>query len=200
MEKMKLCKADTWGYDFLCALPYYWWTFNFSSQRYIKFEILCRNGYVGDVSVKVSPCGEYFYVSEKIPTIFLSVARQIPYYTPPTDNAAMLPNEPSVSESDAIFANLHRGMNEVRNALNLQPAVPVMRVKLPFKCSVEFQDPYHQNQTGYAMTSWPHESDATRRVYVYSACMREALALSSKPRATNADMNLNPDLSAQFDG
>lgn len=91
-------------------------------------------------------------------------------------------------------------MKAIKNHLKMKPAEPVQKVKLPFKCSTAFTDPYnYENDAGYGFSTWPHDSDADQLVYIYNVCLRDAAELPSMTKVRKATLKMDANLSAQYE-
>lgn len=104
-------------------------------------------------------------------------------------------------ECDSIFSELQIGMKAMRSHMKSINPEPVMKVKLPFKCSATFVDPHHwDHEAGYWFNSWPHDCDNNEKVYTFSVCLRDAKELPSKTKTVRKGaLNVDPDLASRYD-
>jgi hypothetical protein len=166
---MKVTGAEERGWDLDSVHPYYWWMYSLLGTRYIRVEILCWTSPPGECMPKISPDGTTFYFGQKVPELSFDMFRQFIYYN------SQLIGDPNTSDA-ALFQQGVTCRNRIEEHFNLKPVTLLIKLKLPFVCNQDFDDPYHLGLAGYQYTSFPHECENNTPFYVFSVSMCELAA------------------------
>jgi hypothetical protein len=148
MDKMVL-KAETYGFNFNCAHPHYWWTYSVSGVSYIKAEFLTWTVHQDEITCKISQDGLFLYVGTKVPDRFVNIFRQRGYYA----DQAQVPEE-----GDVMLEEGRKTVSAIQQLHSMEQIKPLTKVKLPFTVQEDFHDPYHPLEKGYGLRSYPHEN------------------------------------------
>jgi len=140
--------AESYGFNFNCPHPHFWWTFTISGITYIKAEFLTWTVHQQEITCKISDDGSLLYVGTKLPDRFLNILRQRGYYA----------DQPQVpEEGDVMLEQGRKAISAINQAHSMDHIKPLTVVKLPFAVLEEFVDPYRPLEKGYALRSYPHE-------------------------------------------
>lgn len=169
---MKL-KCETWGYDFNCVHPHFWWTYTVDGRRYVKYEFLLWTSGPDDVTPKISPDGKYLYLTNKLPDRFLDAFRLLFQY-----DAQHLPRSEKNYCPVTMYQNAVSTIVNIKEKHEMNDIKPIVRCVLPFTCLQDFVDPYCP-EGGTALRSYSHESTDKACVYIYHVSLVDA----SAPRA-----------------
>ena len=147
MDKMTV-NAETWGYNFNCPHPHYWWTFTIAGITYFKAEFLTWTVHHQEITCKISDDGKLLYVGTKLPDRFINIFRQRGYYA---DQAAV------PEEGDVMLEQGRKCVQAIHEAHSMEQIKPLTVVKLPFAVQEDFHDPYRPMDKGYGLRTYPHE-------------------------------------------
>ena len=147
MDKMTV-NAASYGFNFNCPHPHYWWTFTITGLTYIKAEFLSWTVHHSEITCKISDDGTKLYVGTKLPERFVNILRQRGYYHE-------VGNAPD--EGDVMLEQGRKAVSAINQGHSMEAIKPLTVLKLPFAVQEDFFDPYKPAEKGYALRSYPHE-------------------------------------------
>ena len=187
MDKMKVSEQQSWGFNFNCPHPHYWWSYTINGSRYLKFEFLVHTCPVEDLSPKMSKDGNYLYLSNKIPDRFLDLGRLLFQYDPST-----LPRRSDGSCTEAMYQQGVAATTQIKELNEMEAIKPTTKIKLPYTCMQSFTDPFDTSSDGTALGVWPHEKDPNHTVYIYSVSLKDAAAPRSEVKSKFKIFDIKP--------
>jgi hypothetical protein len=148
MDKMTV-NAASYGFNFNCPHPHYWWTFTITGLTYIKAEFLSWTVHHPEITCKLSDDGNKLYVGTKLPERFINILRQRGYY----NQGGIQPPD----EGDVMLEQGRKAISAIQQEHAMEDIKPLTVLKLPFSVQEDFFDPYKPLEKGYALRSYPHE-------------------------------------------
>jgi len=149
---MKVTDSQSWGFNFNCPHPHFWWSYSNDRTRYLKYEFLVWCCLPEDLTPKMSKDGNTLYLSNKVLDRFLNLSRLLFQY-----DASKLPRRIDGTCMEAMYQQGVSATTEIKELHEMEAIKPTTKIKLPFTCQQAFNDPYDPASGGTNLGAYLHE-------------------------------------------